>query len=78
MKLQTHDLSYFLGINLSGDDSSQNMFAYQSALDMLELKKANALIMFLVGNQKLCVLVSLSNYIMFSCIEWHFLDIEWE
>ena len=45
---------------------------------MPELKKARALIMFLVGNQKWCILVSLSNYIMFSCIEWNFLDKEWE
>ena len=39
VKLQTHDLSYFLGKNFFGDDGSQNMFAYQPALDMLELEK---------------------------------------
>ena len=28
-KLQTHDLSYFLGKNVVVDDGSQNMFIYQ-------------------------------------------------
>ena len=52
MKLQTH-LRYFLGSNVFGDDALQNIFAYQStATNTLELKKARALIMFLIRNQK--------------------------
>ena len=34
-----HDLKYFLGIDIFGDDCSQNMFIYQSTFDMSELKK---------------------------------------
>ena len=39
MKLQTHDLSYFLCKKFFGDDGSQNRFVYQLILDTLELKK---------------------------------------
>ena len=39
MKLQTHDLSYFLCKNFFGDDGSQNRFVYQLILDTLELNK---------------------------------------
>ena len=33
VKLQAHDLNYFLSKNLFGDDSSQNMLVYQPKLD---------------------------------------------
>ena len=51
VKLQTHELSYFLGKNFFGDDGSPNTFVYQPKRDKLELKKTKALIMFFVGNQ---------------------------
>ena len=41
VKLQTHDLCYFLGKIFFGDDGFQNMFVYQPKpkLDTLELKE---------------------------------------
>lgn len=39
MRLQTHNLSYFLGKNLFGDDSSQNILVCKPAFHMLQLKK---------------------------------------
>ena len=39
VKLQTPDLSYFLGKSIFGDDGSQNMFANQPLLNTLELKE---------------------------------------
>ena len=50
VKLQTHDLSFFLGKFLFGDDGFQDIFVYQLTLDTLELKKTRVLIMFSVGN----------------------------
>ena len=38
-KLPIHDLSYFLGKNILGGYSFQNMFVYQPMLNTLELKK---------------------------------------
>ena len=38
VKLQTHNLSHFLGRNVFGDDYFQNMFVYGSAFSMLGLK----------------------------------------
>ena len=38
-KLQTFDLSYFLGKNSFDDDGFQNMFVYQPKLNTLELKE---------------------------------------
>ena len=39
------------GIYFKSKDRSQNKFVYEPTIDMLELKKkANALMMFLVGN----------------------------
>ena len=49
VKLQTHNLSYFLGKILFGDNGSLNKFVYQPILDILELKKTRALILFLIG-----------------------------
>ena len=37
MKLETHDLNYFLGKKFFGDDGSQNIFVYQPTFTMLEL-----------------------------------------
>ena len=51
MKLQTQDLRYLLGENNFGEDGFQNILVYQRTFDMLKLKKAKILIMFLVGNQ---------------------------
>ena len=39
MKLQTHDLSCFLGRKFYGDDGFQNIFVYQPLFSMLELRK---------------------------------------
>ena len=39
MKLQTHDLSFFLGKNFFGGDSSQYTLVYQPKRDALDLKK---------------------------------------
>ena len=41
MKLQTLDLSYFVGKNIFGDDGSQIMFVYQATLNTLQLKEDN-------------------------------------
>ena len=38
-KLQTLDLSYFLGRYFFDDDNFQNMFVYQPISNTLELKK---------------------------------------
>ena len=40
-KLQTFDLSYFLGKIVFGDDGFQNMFGYQPTFSTLDIKKAN-------------------------------------
>ena len=50
MKLQTHDLSYFLGKSVFGDDGFRDMIAYQATLNTLDLKKTKVVIMLLVGN----------------------------
>ena len=39
VKLQTHNLSYFLGKKFFDDDGFQNLFVYQPTLDILELKQ---------------------------------------
>ena len=39
VKLETRDLSYFLGKNFFCDDGFQNIFVYQPTADTLELKK---------------------------------------
>ena len=67
VQLQTHDLSYFLENNFFGDDFFQNMFIYQPTIDTLQLKNKSLLIIFLVGNQSGCILLS--------CIAQNFLDI---
>ena len=38
MKLQAFDSSFFHGKSLDGDDGLQNMFLYQLAFNMLDLK----------------------------------------
>ena len=67
-KSQTHDLSYFLGKNFFRDDGLENMFVYQPTLDILELKKARTLIMFLDGNQMGSILLNVHHYKLVSCI----------
>ena len=39
VKLQIHDLSYFLGKIFFGDNNFQNMFIFQPRRNMLELKE---------------------------------------
>ena len=71
VKLETHDLSYFLGkiFLFFGYDGFQNLFVYQPTLSTLELKKkTRALIMFSVGNQRGYILLNLNHYILLSCI----------
>ena len=46
----------------------QNTFTYQATLDTLELKKANALITLLVGNQREYILLNLTYYVLLSYI----------
>ena len=46
----------------------QAMMGYQPTLDTLELKKTEALFMFLNGNQKEYITLNLSHYILLSCI----------
>ena len=41
VKLQTCDLSYFLGESFFGDYGFQNIFVYQPSLRTLQLKKDN-------------------------------------
>ena len=45
MKLQTHDLNFFVPKHFLGDDGFHNMLIYQPTLDTLELKNTGALIM---------------------------------
>ena len=47
---------YFLGKKFLGDD----LFVYQQTIDALELKKTMALIMFLVGNQRVKYFLTLT------------------
>ena len=63
--LITKYYNFFLGrIYFTSNDGSQNTSVYQPTLDTLELKKANVLIMFLVGNQREYLKLNLSHYIM--------------
>ena len=67
--LTTKDYCFFLGrMYFTSNDGSQNTFVYQPTLATLELKKAKALIMFLVGKQRKYIILNLSHYILFSCI----------
>ena len=68
VKLQEFDSSYFIGNFLFGNDGFQNMFVYQPALSMLELK-TRATTMLLVGNQKGYILLNLHHYILLSCVK---------
>ena len=43
------------------NDGSQNTFAYQPHFDTLKLKKAKALIVFLVGNQSEYIILRLNH-----------------
>ena len=58
VELQTHDLSYFHGF--------QNIFVYQPIFNILNLKKAKALIMLLVRNQEVCLNLNFFCYMMLS------------
>ena len=66
IKLQTYDLSYFLGRNSFGDNSFQNTFVYQPKFNTLELKKTRALIMLSVGNQKIYLNLNFFHYMVLS------------
>ena len=62
-------MQFFLDrIHFTSNDRPQNKFAYQPALDVLELKKAKVRNMFLVGNQMEYLILNLSHYILLSCI----------
>ena len=58
MKLQRYDLSYFLGKFFF--DVFQNMFAYRSTFNILELKEDKSTVVLLVGNQKGYILLNLT------------------
>ena len=67
--LITNYYNFFLGrMYFTSNDVSQNTFVYQSTLDKLQLKKAQVLIMFLVGNQREYLILNLSHYILLSYI----------
>ena len=66
VKLQTHDLSYFLDRIFFGDDCFQNMFVYQLTFNTLQLKKTRELIMLLVGNHKVYLNLSFFHYMVLS------------
>ena len=55
-------------ISFTSNDGFQNTFTYQATLDTLELKKANALITLLVGNQREYILLNLTYYVLLSYI----------
>ena len=38
VKLQTHDLTYFLGKNFLDNDGFQNMFVYQPTFNVMDFK----------------------------------------
>ena len=65
-----NNYSFFLDrIYFTSNDGFQNTFVNQPTLDMLEIKKkAKALIMLLVGNQREHILLNLSHYILLSYI----------
>ena len=68
MKLQRYDLSYFLGKFFF--DVFQNMFAYRSTFNILELKEDKSTVVLLVGNQKGYILLNLHHYLLFSYITY--------
>ena len=51
-------------MHFTSNDGSQSTFVYQPTLDMLELKKTKVLIVFLVGNQREYIILSLSHDIL--------------
>ena len=54
---------------VTSDDGTQKMFFFcQPSFNTLELKKAKALIMFLVGNQKGSLLLNVNHYLILFCI----------
>ena len=55
-------------IFFTSNDGFQNTFTYQPTLDTLELKKANALIILLAGNQREYILLKLTYYVLLSYI----------
>ena len=61
-KLATLDLSYFLGKSFFGDDSFQNMFAYQPTFSNSELKEDKCTDYFFTGNQEDHILLNLHHY----------------
>ena len=78
MKLQTHDLIFFLGKRFFGDDGFKKMFVYQATRDTLELKKDKGTDYVLSWKSKGCILLHLRHYTLLSCIVYIFQDIEWE
>ena len=78
MKLQPHDLNYFLSKHFFGDDSSQDILPYPPIRDTLELKKSRELFVSLVRNHRDYIHLNLSYYILLSCIVENLLDIKFE
>ena len=65
--LTTNYHNSFLGrLYFTSNNGSQNTFIYQPTLDTLDLKNRKILIIFLVGNQRECILLNLSHYILLS------------
>ena len=68
--LITKDYSYFIDrLYFTSNDGSQTTFVYQLRLDTSELKKkTKALIMFLFGNHKEYIILTVNHYILRSWI----------
>ena len=78
MKLQTHDLSYFLIKIFFGDDGSQSIFVYQPRIDTLDLKKGKGINYVLSWKSKGVFSSRLIPLYIAFLHNIHFPDIKWE
>ena len=78
MKLQIHDLVYFLSKNLIGDFGFQNTLACQPAPDTLELNKTMEQIMSFAGSQSGVYTSKLKSLSLLFCKAYTFLYMEME
>ena len=68
VKLQTHDLSYFLDKNVFDYDNFQNMLVYQETISMLELKEDKGTDYVIGWKSKWVYILKLNHYIQHSWI----------
>ena len=78
MKLQIHDLVYFLSKNFIGDFDFQNTLACQPTPDTLELNKTMEQIMSFAGSQSGVYTSKLKSLSLLFCKAYTFLYMEME